>query len=89
VSADINLDELGAGPQPLMTKVVPTLFGTKASGKSRAIMWVARQPVQCCGTTILGPKSLSASIVGAMIGSNNRACQMKSANYRMDLIYTG
>jgi len=43
-------------------------LGTKASGSSRASAWVAFQPVQCAGTISAGLISLSAAMVGGMIG---------------------
>ena len=38
----------------ISTYVVPTLLGMKASGMARAMPCVARQPVQCAGTTTAG-----------------------------------
>jgi hypothetical protein len=41
--------------------LVPTLPGTKASGRAAARAWVARHPVQWAGTTTCGANSTSAS----------------------------
>src|SRR5262249_10025956 len=49
--------ELERFPYTPITIRVPTLLGTKAFGNSRAIKWVARQPVQCSGTMISGLNS--------------------------------
>jgi hypothetical protein len=50
--------------------VVPTALIANASANWLAILWTARQPVQCAGTSSSGDNSASASIVGSMIGSN-------------------
>jgi len=50
--------------------VVPTVLIANASGNWPAILWTARQPVQCAGTSSSGDNSASASMLGSMIGSN-------------------
>src|SRR5262249_16121382 len=52
--------ELERFPYTPITIRVPTLLGRKAFGNSCAIKWVARQPVQCSGTTMSGLNSFSA-----------------------------
>src|SRR5579859_7577687 len=51
------------------TYVVPTLLGMNACGMARAIPCVARQPVQCAGTTTAGLICCRAAMVCGMIGS--------------------
>ena len=59
-SCSTSLDSDFEPPHDPITIIVPTLFGTNASGNSRAIKCVAFQPVQCCGTMTLKLNSLSA-----------------------------
>ena len=49
----------------------PTALRMKTPGNASSNRWIAFQPVQCMGTTTLGPMAFMASMVSPMIGSKN------------------
>src|SRR5712692_2000744 len=57
-----------------------------ASGMARAMPWVARQPVQCAGTSTAGLICCKAAMVCGMIGSKGRAGQVEAAQHGINLL---
>jgi len=52
-----------------------------ASGRRAARAWVARQPVQCAGTSTSGARSLRAWQVASMRGSNSGPGEVEAAEH--------